>query len=258
MATYLLTWNPRLSDMDIDRRYRRWDWSCGLTKSVPRGSRVFVMRQVVEPRGIFASAYTTTDVYQGKHWSNPRKVANYVDFELDTLIDPLKAPILSRPTLSRGDLKSRCWDTRMSGIRIPDQIAVALERAWSSITTGEAPSVSSTKVLEGTLTEIRYYRRGRHPGLRLEALAKAKGVCAACGQDFSRVWDGRGARVLQVHHRKQMSAWDKPRLTAVADLAVVCANCHQLIHINPRQAIAVEELRRRLATDRRRRRGAVG
>jgi predicted HNH restriction endonuclease len=30
------------------------------------------------------------------------------------------------------------------------------------------------------------------------------------------------------------------------DLAVMCANCHMLIHMNPKQALSVEELREML------------
>jgi predicted HNH restriction endonuclease len=56
--------------------------------------------------------------------------------------------------------------------------------------------------------------------------------------------------VLQVHHRKQLASNDSPRLTKLRDLAVLCANCHMLVHMDPYKAIAVEKLRKMLARTR--------
>jgi 5-methylcytosine-specific restriction protein A len=55
-----------------------------------------------------------------------------------------------------------------------------------------------------------------------------------------------GKRVLQVHHRKQLSSRDAPALTKPEDLAVVCANCHLLIHYDPKRALSVKALRKKL------------
>ena len=61
---------------------------------------------------------------------------------------------------------------------------------------------------------------------------------------------GKGVRVLQVHHRKQLANTDRPRLTHLNDLAVLCANCHTLVHINPKRALAVSALHRMLVPGR--------
>lgn len=55
-----------------------------------------------------------------------------------------------------------------------------------------------------------------------------------------------GVHVLQVHHRRQLAASKAPRVTSLKDLAVVCANCHALIHMDPKRALKVETLRSRL------------
>jgi hypothetical protein len=99
---------------------------------------------------------------------------------------------------------------------------------------------------DGQRTETVVYCRGRNRRLRLQALSKAKGVCEACLTDYSRILHGKGVRALQVHHRKQLAAFDEPKLTKPHDLAVVCATCHVLIHMNPKRAIKVELLRRLL------------
>jgi 5-methylcytosine-specific restriction endonuclease McrA len=102
---------------------------------------------------------------------------------------------------------------------------------------------------EGTMIEHVRYSRGRSRRLRDEALRRADGTCEACARDFSRVLDGKGVRVLQVHHRKQLSASDAPRVTHVDDLAVLCANCHALVHMSRILPLQVEQLRVMLQKD---------
>lgn len=97
--------------------------------------------------------------------------------------------------------------------------------------------------IEGTKTEVLCLSRKRSRTLRDLAFKKAGGVCCVCDRDFSKLLDGRGVRVLQVHHRKQLSARVAPSVTMVADLAVVCANCHMLLHLDSEQALDVDELR---------------
>ncbi len=96
--------------------------------------------------------------------------------------------------------------------------------------------------LEGLRTEIVAYRQGRSRKLRDRALARSMGVCEGCAVDYSALLHGKGVRVLQVHHRRQLTATDRPRITKLSDLAVLCANCHLLVHMNPKRALSVERL----------------
>jgi hypothetical protein len=107
------------------------------------------------------------------------------------------------------------------------------------------------RAVEGIVTESR--SRSRNPALRQAALERAKGRCEACGTDFTQVLDGRGVASLVVHHKRQLATSDQPRETRIDQLAVVCANCHMLIHEDPRKARPVADLARDLTADRRRR-----
>lgn len=102
--------------------------------------------------------------------------------------------------------------------------------------------------VEGIATEVLRYTRGRSARLRKAALELARGICATCDRDYSRFLDGDGIRVLQVHHKKQLSSRDVPTPTRVSELAVLCANCHALVHLDPQRAMPVSKLRRRLGT----------
>jgi hypothetical protein len=97
--------------------------------------------------------------------------------------------------------------------------------------------------LEGLRSEYRATRAKRSRQLRNKALHLARGKCAVCRRDFSELLGGRGQRVLQVHHCKQLSARVAPSVTKLTDLIVVCANCHLLLHLDTDKTMTVDQLR---------------
>ena len=131
--------------------------------------------------------------------------------------------------------------------RVPDDIVGPFRKLLRGdvIEAKRAPA----SVLEGIVTEERRLTRKRSGKLRAMALKQSRGICCVCGRDFSRVLGGRGVRVLQVHHRTQLSATEGSQRTSLDDLAVVCANCHMLLHLEADRALEVEELRRMLIVD---------
>jgi len=98
-------------------------------------------------------------------------------------------------------------------------------------------------ILEGIAREVTVMARSRSRKLRNLALKRSRGICEACGTDYSALFGGRGLHVLQAHHRLQLALQDAPKLTSPDDLAVVCANCHAIIHADCLNAISVEALR---------------
>ncbi|HTG17515.1 MAG TPA: hypothetical protein VK747_19865 [Blastocatellia bacterium] len=123
-------------------------------------------------------------------------------------------------------------------------VAFLDQRAYSA---ADEPSI---KAMEGVAREIVVLSRSRNRRLRQEALKRANGVCEVCNQNFARLLGGLGLRALQVHHRRQLSVTRTPTVTGISDLAVVCANCHCLIHSDPQRALAPALLRERLAAER--------
>ena len=135
----MITWNPRVfawRDLrrDVARVRRRGslntDWSCARSKQIRDGDRVFLLRQGVEPRGIVASGWATSDWYEGPGWRRAGVPCNYFDLALDVLLDAEREPILPREALSHGVLARMYWDTQVSGTRIPPLVAHELEKAW--------------------------------------------------------------------------------------------------------------------------------
>ncbi len=142
MATFLLAWNPNrwkwehLQDAAKevkDKGFNDTTWSVG-NKSVKPGDRVFMLRQGREPRGLFASGWSTSNAYEREHWDKTRQETNRparaIDIRLDVLLDPESEPILALALLDHGVLQNMHWNTRMSGILIPQDVADALEIEW--------------------------------------------------------------------------------------------------------------------------------
>jgi hypothetical protein len=133
------------------------------------------------------------------------------------------------------------------GATIPVALSAPFENALNFVDNGLTNHLAELSDLEGTQTEMKLMVRSRSRRLRDAALESSGGICAVCECDFSRLLAGRGVRVLQVHHLKQLSATGRPAVTSLKDLAVVCSNCHLLIHLDAKRALSVVELKRMLA-----------
>ncbi|UOZ09384.1 HNH endonuclease [Amycolatopsis sp. WQ 127309] len=89
-------------------------------------------------------------------------------------------------------------------------------------------------IAEGRALVLLHLRRERNPKLRakkLDQVLTARGclACEVCGFDFERIYGERGARYAEVHHVVPLHVTG-PTTTRLADLAVLCANCHRMIH----------------------------
>lgn len=55
-------------------------------------------------------------------------------------------------------------------------------------------------------------------------------ACEICGFDFQAVYGEIGKGFCEVHHLKPLGKRNSPTTTALSELAIVCANCHRMIH----------------------------
>nr|WTB33645.1 HNH endonuclease [Streptomyces sp. NBC_00830] len=87
---------------------------------------------------------------------------------------------------------------------------------------------------EGRLLLQRHITRERNRGLRqrkIEAVLRQGGslACEVCSFDFEQVYGDRGAGYIECHHVVPLHvAGEGP--TKLSDLALICANCHRMIH----------------------------
>lgn len=64
--------------------------------------------------------------------------------------------------------------------------------------------------------------------------------CEACKFDFTERYGERGSMFIEGHHTKLVSEMQEGEKTKVGDIAMLCSNCHSMIHRNP--LITVEKL----------------
>ncbi len=64
--------------------------------------------------------------------------------------------------------------------------------------------------------------------------------CEVCGFDFKKVYGFRGDGFIEGHHKHPISQNDEPVTTTTADIAMVCSNCHSMLHRTP--FLSVDEL----------------
>ena len=81
-----------------------------------------------------------------------------------------------------------------------------------------------------------------------EKVQKERGTlaCEVCGFDFSGTYGERGEGFIECHHTKPVSDLRDGGTTNIADLALVCSNCHRMIH-RRRPWLSVESVKNLLS-----------
>lgn len=87
---------------------------------------------------------------------------------------------------------------------------------------------------EGGARERVHLSRERDSRIRNAKVASVlkrggKIVCEVCGFDFGAVYGSRGDGYIEVHHRIPLHV-SGPTETSLEDLALLCSNCHRMIH----------------------------
>lgn len=93
----------------------------------------------------------------------------------------------------------------------------------------------------------------RNPQLARQAKEACGCVCKVCGFDFAETYGVFGKGFAEVHHLNPLSErppeeWTEVIRTNLADVTVLCANCHRMIH-RRRPALSIEELRAMILAD---------
>ncbi len=67
-------------------------------------------------------------------------------------------------------------------------------------------------------------------------------ACEACGFDFSVKYGSAGEGLIEAHHTKPVHTLVEGDKTKLEDLALLCANCHRVVH-STRRWLTVEQVR---------------
>lgn len=89
-------------------------------------------------------------------------------------------------------------------------------------------------ILEGSLLVRRHRAHERNPALRRKKINEVVAehgrlACEVCTFDFERTYGQRGLGFAEVHHVVPLHTTG-PVMNRTADLAILCSNCHRMIH----------------------------
>jgi 5-methylcytosine-specific restriction protein A len=130
--------------------------------------------------------------------------------------------------------------------RTPAEAVVDVD--WES--DPDVPDVDGFEAEEGGQSLARHYRRERNRTIRKRKIdaVRAAGLpidCEVCEFDFGDVYGDLGDGYIEVHHVLPLHA-SGPTITRLSDLALLCSNCHRMIH-RARPWLTPDGLRQRLA-----------
>lgn len=99
--------------------------------------------------------------------------------------------------------------------------------------------------IEGNTKAVVSRRRERSPRLRAASLRIHGYKCQVCGYSFEEVYGKWGRDFAEVHHMQVLSTAPDEGLEVdpCRDMAVVCSNCHRMIHRQAKRALTLDELR---------------
>jgi Rad3-related DNA helicase len=157
-----------------------------------------------------------------------------------------------RPVVLDGEVESSFLDTRNTAVRRMRQVAgrglrspeavcklYVLDSRYGNIAAFVPQRFQGAwqnrGFLEGGRIELTLSKAERDPAVRKKALSHYGMQCMACG------FQPKTANQLDVHHLNPVALGGE-RITSLADVAVLCANCHRLAH-SEQPPLAVDALR---------------
>ena len=207
--------------------------------------------EVIELSNFLAEMGKTLGVGNAETYRNPSgvymKMMNFMRFDPEYTRD-------GKVGLTRGNKdEGVVWGEFASDLKrlteVVGAIRASIQQHHDDNELGGADEPDIAEAPEGrVLTRMHRVRERSRKLVELakkRALAKYKKLCCeACGFDFSVKYGFKGEGVIDVHHTKPVhtlaSDGDK---TNVDDLALLCANCHRIVH-SSRKWLSIDEVKR--------------
>jgi putative restriction endonuclease len=58
-------------------------------------------------------------------------------------------------------------------------------------------------------------------------------TCEVCDMNFEMEYGRRGSEFIEAHHKARFKEVEGETSLGISDLAIVCANCHRMLHRDP-------------------------
>ena len=164
--------------------------------------------------------------FKGLAWGNCYEIKHITDNTLKQVIDIL---LFQRET----------WNLFLKNNAEIDK-DIAIESSFLTEDEG---------VLEGqekrALLHHKYFERNPEIVSKAKEYAEKNKLlyCEICNFDFSKKYPNLGNGFIECHHKKPISCGE--RVTRMEDLALVCSNCHRMLHRKYQSGfLSIEELKK--------------
>ena len=254
--------NEPFEDWLVPRRVGRW-WTKQPPRTWQRGDRVFVWasKPRLEVIGLaeLASLQTGPDK-EGLYWYRLRYLTGVLSNPVE--LSELRSNSILRKSilLKQGPSTSVVRLTedeghelfRLVGSRNPSLRSVWREVRGEPEAMGQIPPDVDLEGKEGSRVLRKHLwveRDYRLVNAKKKAVLASTGrlACEVCGFDFHATYGTRGKGFCEAHHIRSLARGGK-RKTRLADLAVVCSNCHRIMHRGDR-VLTPPELRHLMKGD---------
>ena len=137
--------------------------------------------------------------------------------------------------LSRGSkLDKEVWEDFSGNIEILNQVAQAIRSNFQEIKSAEELD-DDIEAIEGKILTRIHQKRERNVQIvkkkKTQVLRQTgKLECEVCGFDYEKTYGIHGKGFTECHHTNPLSEVNDTQITKLSDLAIVCANCHRMIH----------------------------
>lgn len=157
-----------------------------------------------------------------------RKMSNLVTAHPDYPRTPTRGSHLDQAVVNAFRLHPDTMHAEAEGLRTASRLGQLDDVEPAD--PGDDPDMEAA---EGRALLRRHLHRERSSPLRRTrirmALAEGSLTCEVCDFDFERVYGPRGQGYIECHHVLPLHVAGE-RVTKVSDLALLCSNCHRMIH----------------------------
>ena len=156
------------------------------------------------------------------------------------------------PNVSKTD--RAVWEAFKDDWDLLHKTAASIRARYKEIPTVSEPAAAYTTApdkepvwIEGRILTRTHLLRERNPKAaaekkRVELERTGRLQCEPCSFDFYETYGEHGRGYIECHHRVPLADLAGSRRTRLEDLALVCANCHRMLHRGGR-LLSVEEIR---------------
>jgi 5-methylcytosine-specific restriction protein A len=149
-----------------------------------------------------------------------------------------------------GKLDRMVWEEFSNDANILNQIATSIDKWGKSLIASEtdyAIDIEDDEFVEGRILTRIHKSKERSTNAVKKKKRKVlretgKLICEVCAFDFAHIYGEIGYGFAECHHLMPVSQLDENHKTQLAELAIVCANCHRIIH-KSRPMLSIAELR---------------